>query len=196
VGGRILAATERCVCRWGWAKTTLEDIAGEAGLSRATIYRTFPGGRDVVFEALRRHKVIEFFGDLEAAAAAAPDVESLLTDVIHKAAVSLAADEQFQYQLLHEPGEILQALTFRGLDRLIASSRVFIAPHLTRFVSRRDANHLAEWATRVTRSYLLEPSPDLDLEDRDSVRRFVAARASSPPPRRDPDPAAADLIRN
>ena len=193
--GRILAGAEECVCRWGWGKTTIEDIAREAGLSRATIYRTFPGGRDVVFEALRRHKVIEFFGELEAAAAAAPDLESLLTDVIHTAALNLAADEQFQYQLRHEAGEILQALTFRGLDRLIASARVFIAPHLTRFVSRRDAGHLAEWATRVTRSYLLEPSPDLVLEDRESVRRFVAARAACPEPS-SPSPGPPDLIRH
>ncbi len=212
VAGRILAGAEECVCRWGWSKTTIEDIAREAGLSRATIYRAFPGGRDVVFEALRRRKVIEFFGELEAVASAAPDVESLLTDVIHTAAVSLAADEQFQYQLRHEPGEILQALTFRGLDRLIVSARVFLAPHLARFVSRRDANRLAEWATRVTRSYLLEPSPHLVLEDRDSVRAFVASRitagsstsagpqAPSPPSATDPttDRAGApttDLIR-
>ena len=36
------------------AKVTVDDIAAEAGLSRATLYRLFPGGKDVLYEALRR----------------------------------------------------------------------------------------------------------------------------------------------
>ena len=35
-----------CIERWGLAKTSLEDVATEAGLSRATLYRWFAGGRD------------------------------------------------------------------------------------------------------------------------------------------------------
>jgi hypothetical protein len=41
---RILEATYVCVARWGLAKTTVEDAAREAKVSRATVYRTFPGG--------------------------------------------------------------------------------------------------------------------------------------------------------
>ena len=40
---RILEATYACVARWGLAKTTIEDAAREASVSRATIYRSFPG---------------------------------------------------------------------------------------------------------------------------------------------------------
>ena len=36
---RILEATFACVDRWGIAKTTVEDAAREAGVSRATLYR-------------------------------------------------------------------------------------------------------------------------------------------------------------
>src|SRR3954471_14382319 len=43
---RILEATCACVARYGLAKTTVEDAAREAGLSRATVYRYFPGGKD------------------------------------------------------------------------------------------------------------------------------------------------------
>ena len=36
---RLLAATYRCVSRFGLAKTTIDDVAKQSGLSRATIYR-------------------------------------------------------------------------------------------------------------------------------------------------------------
>jgi AcrR family transcriptional regulator len=45
---RLIDAAERCFSRFGAAKTTLEDIAAEAGVSRATVYRYFDGGRDEV----------------------------------------------------------------------------------------------------------------------------------------------------
>ena len=43
---RLLAATYRCVERFGMGKTTIDDIVKESGVSRATIYRQFAGGRD------------------------------------------------------------------------------------------------------------------------------------------------------
>ncbi|MBV9252708.1 MAG: helix-turn-helix transcriptional regulator, partial [Actinobacteria bacterium] len=49
---RILDATLRCIGRWGVAKTTLEDVAREAGCSRATVYRAVPGGKDGLIEAV------------------------------------------------------------------------------------------------------------------------------------------------
>src|SRR3546814_11606642 len=58
---RIIAATYACVTRLGMAKTTMEDIAREADLSRATLYRAFPGGRDEVLDAVVPWEVARFF---------------------------------------------------------------------------------------------------------------------------------------
>ena len=63
--GRVLDAAKRCCERWGIAKVTIDDIAAEAGVSRATLYRLFPGGKDVLFEALRVRELEEFFTELE-----------------------------------------------------------------------------------------------------------------------------------
>lgn len=49
---RIIDAAERCFERYGPAKTTIPDIATEAGASRATVYRTFAGGRDEIVLAV------------------------------------------------------------------------------------------------------------------------------------------------
>ncbi len=51
IGGardRLVDAAERCFAKFGVAKTTLEDVANEAGVSRATVYRYFEGGRDEI----------------------------------------------------------------------------------------------------------------------------------------------------
>src|SRR5436305_5310966 len=38
----VLDATLTCIGRVGLAKTTLDDVAREAGCARATVYRCFP----------------------------------------------------------------------------------------------------------------------------------------------------------
>lgn len=48
---RLLDAAEACLARFGIAKTTAEDVARAAGLSRATIYRQF-GSRDGLIAAV------------------------------------------------------------------------------------------------------------------------------------------------
>ena len=59
---RVLDAATRCCDRWGMAKVTVDDIAAEAGISRATLYRLFPGGKEVLYEALRRRASREIPG--------------------------------------------------------------------------------------------------------------------------------------
>lgn len=48
---RLLDAAEACLARFGLAKTTAEDVARAAGLSRATVYRQF-GSRDGLIAAV------------------------------------------------------------------------------------------------------------------------------------------------
>src|SRR6478752_5691283 len=45
---RVLDAAEACFARDGISKTTVEDIARAAGISRATVYRSFSDGRDEI----------------------------------------------------------------------------------------------------------------------------------------------------
>src|SRR3954451_12943479 len=88
VEARIRAATLACVGRWGVSKTTLDDIARAAGCSRATIYRTFPGGKDTVLLATFAGETACFFADLAVAIDATESLEDLLV-----VALSLACRE-------------------------------------------------------------------------------------------------------
>ena len=49
---RIIDAATSCVKRWGVEKTSLNDIAKEAGVTRPTVYNYFPNRQDILSMAL------------------------------------------------------------------------------------------------------------------------------------------------
>lgn len=59
----ILDATEACFGRFGLDKTTVDDIADEAGLSRSMIYRHF-SGRDELLAGVLERLTDRFISDL------------------------------------------------------------------------------------------------------------------------------------
>ena len=52
VDERARTAVLACIGRFGLAKTTIDDIAREAGCSRATLYRYFDGKPEIVGSAV------------------------------------------------------------------------------------------------------------------------------------------------
>lgn len=170
---RILDATEHCLDRWGRAKVTIDDIAVEAGVSRATLYRMFPGGRDVLFESLRVRRLEAFFTDLRAAVAGAADLTDLLVRTVVHATGELRSDERLGAMLAAEPGEALSDLTVEGLPRVVRMATVFLTPMLDPHLARGDAARLVDLVARLVISYFLAPSDHVDLGDADSARRFL-----------------------
>lgn len=51
---RILDATERLLGRLGYEKTTMDDLAREAGVAKRTIYLHFPGKEEVALSSIDR----------------------------------------------------------------------------------------------------------------------------------------------
>jgi AcrR family transcriptional regulator len=170
---RILDAAKSCCERWGLAKVTIEDIANVAGVSRATLYRLFPGGKDVMFEALRVRELEDFFTRLSAHLDGAEDFEELLVRCVVHATLELRADQHLSLMLAAEPGETLGQLTVDGLPRIIRVATVFLAPLVDGHLPRRDGARLVELLSRLVISYFLAPSDHVDLGDRDSARTFI-----------------------
>ncbi len=171
---RILDAMLACIARWGIAKTTADDIARAAGVSRATVYRAFPGGKDVAFEALLRHEARRFFAVVSGRLERTDTLEDLLVVGIVEAARFVGGHEALGYVLAHEPERVLPAFAFHRLDRPLTIAAAFVKPHLRRFLDEEAADIHAEWLLRILVSYAINPSPTLDLTDERDVRRFVA----------------------
>ena len=170
---RILDAALVCIARWGLGKTGLDDVAREAGLSRATVYRAFPGGKDAVVEAVCRTEIARFFAAVGARLAAAATLEDALVAGMTEAGTRIASHGALRTLVSFEPEEILPLLAFGRMDQVLAACTAVAAPHLARFLDRTTAERVAEWAVRVVVSYSSWPSVDLDLTDEVSVRRFV-----------------------
>lgn len=170
---RVLDATQRCREKWGFAKVTVDDIATESGLSRATIYRLFPGGRDVLFEALRVRELEDFFAVLRAQVAGADSLEDLLVRTVVAATRELRDDEGLAVMLASVPGEALGELTVEGVPRIIRFATAFIAPLADPFLDRSRSRELIDVLARLVISYFLAPSDTVDLGDPDSARAFL-----------------------
>src|SRR5689334_2591346 len=79
---RILDAAIACVAVQGVRATTVDDIARAAGCGRATVYRTFPGGRDELIQRAGLRQIQRFASAAEAELSAAADLEDLLVSGI------------------------------------------------------------------------------------------------------------------
>ncbi len=176
---RILDAAKACCERWGFDKVTIDDIARESGVSRATLYRLFPGGKDVLFEALRVRELTDFFDILTAEVGDVDELEELVVRLVSTATAELRADEHLALMLAAEPGETLSQLTVDGLPRIMNVATEYLTPLVRPFIDHERAVVLIDVLVRATISYFLAPSPYIDLGDREAARAAVAPLVAS-----------------
>jgi AcrR family transcriptional regulator len=170
---RIADAAARCVARTGVTKTTIDDVAREAGCSRATVYRTFPGGKEEVVAAFVDTEVARLFSAVAVAMGAAEDLEDAIVAGIVAAASAMAGHAALGYVLDNEPGVLLPHLCFAPMDRVIEAASRFAAPFLVRWLDHEAASRVADFSTRVLLSYLATPALGVDLRDETSARRLI-----------------------
>jgi AcrR family transcriptional regulator len=162
-----------CIARQGVAKTTLDDVARQAGCSRATVYRAFPGGKDGVLSAVVDTEVSRFFSALAVRMGQADDLEDVLVAGMTEAASRVIDPGALSYLLCHEPEVVLPQLAFARMDEVLATASAFISPFLGRWLDHDEATRVAEWAARIVVSYLACPAEGVDLTNATDVRALV-----------------------
>jgi AcrR family transcriptional regulator len=173
---RISGAFLVCVGRWGIAKSTLEDVAAQAGCSRATIYRAFSGGKGAILALTARREGARLRAEVEAAIEGADELEELVVRGVTAAAGFLSGHAALRTLLAHEPDVVLPHVAFDRLSQVLDLVAAIATPHLARHIpDPEDAARCAEWVTRVVISYLLNPADDLDLASEVGARRLVSS---------------------
>lgn len=170
---RILGATMRCLGRWGLSKTTLDDIAREAGCSRATVYRLFPGGKDSLLQRLAMDEVQRFFASIGDRLEGAADVEELLVDGLTEALRQLREHPALAFLVEHEPTSVLPHPVSGAMAHVVDIAGAFLAPHLGRWLEPDAARRMADWVVRMVLSYAMVPAPTDDPADPYGVHRLV-----------------------
>jgi AcrR family transcriptional regulator len=130
---RILEAAYACFARFGLGKTTVEDVVKESGVSRATVYRVFPGGKDQLLREVVAWEMGRFFGALAEAVVGAPDFATLVEDGLLFAHRAVGEHVVLQKILVTEPERLLPLLTTEQ-DRPLR----FITGYLVPFLEREE----------------------------------------------------------
>ncbi|HET6949607.1 MAG TPA: helix-turn-helix domain-containing protein [Acidimicrobiales bacterium] len=170
---RLLDAARRCITRWGIHKTSLDDIAREAGVGRATVYRAFPGGKERLVRTVLCHEAGRIFERCTAALQASGTLEDLVTAGLGEALTIIRDDELLRSVLTHEPELILPHFAFHQLDRYLDTTTELCRPHLARFLPADDIRPAAELLARISLTFGFRPPAWFDAHDPDAVRRLV-----------------------
>lgn len=154
----ILNAARTCYLRLGVAKTTAADIAAEAGISRATLYRRFPSHDEIFISVLARESM-EIVADSELRLSGITDpctriVEGMLfclDEIPRRPLHSHLLKEGDAWLSQAMPAAKLHGIAHDMLYGLLGTAHITPADDTA-------VDDLAEWLLRALISYVMVPS--------------------------------------
>lgn len=174
---RILEAAYACVARWGLAKTTVDDAAREAGLSRATVYRHFPGGKDELLAGVVDFEVLRFFGRMTEAVRGSRNLVEV-TEASLSFSHRALAEHVVLHQILRSEPQLLVPRITESTNRLHPFVRQFFEPFVAaeaasgRLRPGVEPRLAADYVARMALSYA-NAAGTWDFEDPAEVRALV-----------------------
>ncbi|MDY7106020.1 MAG: TetR/AcrR family transcriptional regulator [Actinomycetota bacterium] len=178
---RLIDAAEACFSRFGVAKTTLDDIATEAGVSRATVYRYFDGGRDEITLGVVLREANKFLEALQRRVQRQSDLADAIVEGVMYTVASVRNNDHLA--LLFAPEVAGQTTTIAGASTaLFEMTTDFLRPIFEQ--ARRDgqlrdgviAEDAAEFVLRIILSVLAVDGPRRrsEVKERQFLRTFCA----------------------
>lgn len=166
---RVLDAAYEQFCRMGIQRSTMEDVARRAGISRITVYRRF-ATKDALVEQVVRREFRRYFDrflvDIEQARTAADRVVLGFVSSLR----AIRSNPLIGGLIAAEPDLLVASVTGDG-GQTLATVRQFVAGQLRHeqragnVAGGLDADLVAELMVRVSASFLAFPSQVVDLDD-------------------------------
>ncbi|NEA25990.1 TetR family transcriptional regulator [Actinomadura bangladeshensis] len=187
---RVLDAAYEQFSRMGIQRSTMEDVARRAGVSRITVYRRF-ATKDALVEHVVRREFRRYFDqfllDIGQAETAADRVVLGFVSSLR----AIRRNPLIGGLIATEPDLVVPSMISDG-GRTLATVRQFVAGQL-RHEQRAgtvsadlDIDHVAELMVRISASFLAIPSHLVDLDDDDQLaalaRRFLVPMLDPPRP--------------
>ncbi|XNL82725.1 TetR/AcrR family transcriptional regulator [Actinomadura madurae] len=178
---RVLDAAYDQFSRLGIQRSTMEDVARRAGVSRITVYRRF-ATKDALVEQVIRREFRRYFDrflvEIEQAETAADRVVLGFVSSMR----AIRRNPLIGGLMATEPDTVLPTM-INDEGRTLATVRRFVAGQLRReqragtVPDDLDVDFVAEMMVRVSASFLAIPSELVDLDDDEQVaevaRRFL-----------------------
>ena len=176
----MVDAVERCFERFGVIKTTLEDVAQEAGVSRQTVYRYF-GRRSALFRSVVMRTLVRHWETIDRLFGSRADLREWMLDAILYCLREVPSERQHLLvkQLhLYDDGMTL-VLSDEGLKPALAAIRRQFDRAQDRKLLKPGVSMelVVEWMYRLIHSYVLLPSHR--LADEEDLRRWLKRVALS-----------------
>lgn len=178
VGDRLIDAAQKMLARKGIRSTTMIEIAEEAGVSRAWLYRHFPDKTALLGAAIVRLNDALWTGSRAE------------LDVVDTFGEQLAAGVRIGRGAYDAPGALIMRLrldepeefalcTGAGVSGLVPDLAAFWLPYVEAAVARgeihpgHDRAEVAEWVARVLISLGTVPGETIDIDDNAAVLRYL-----------------------
>jgi AcrR family transcriptional regulator len=169
---RLLEAVVRCIERDGIAATTVAAIAGEAGVSRQTVYRYFEGRDDLVLRTILA-SAEEHRAKVDRHIRAFADPADMIVEALVFGLAELGNDPVLR--ALSDPSQLDASVTTRITGRAgIEWARETLAPAIVMAGwIEADADAAMEMILRMFLSLIISPSPERSPEE---LRAFLYRR--------------------
>jgi AcrR family transcriptional regulator len=155
----FLDAAARCFARHGISRTSVQDIAADLKVNRATVYRQV-GNVDSVVRLLLARDLNRLLGTLPVLLATplGPNTIVALIDGV----VVFAREHPVLAKVLRDEPELIGPFLVADHDELVGRITAAVAPLLAvamdaGWLARRDAVVVADWLVRLTISLVLAP---------------------------------------
>lgn len=173
---RVLDAAEQSFDRFGLAKTTIDDIATVAGVSRATVYRAFAGGRDEIIHEVVLREAGRFLDRIHQNVAVDRGLPAALIEGVLFTLREVRENEHLAQLLAPEASGHIVAVTGAS-EALFDLIREFVEPLVDgaratgEIRPGLEVDEISDFLVRIVVSLLTVP-PRAERSDAD-VRRFL-----------------------
>ncbi|GAA1777891.1 TetR/AcrR family transcriptional regulator [Actinomadura chokoriensis] len=172
---RIIDAAEECFRRFGVAKTTVEDIAAAARLSRATVYRSITGGRDELILAVVVRDLHRFLDRLAARLRRERSVPEAIVEGALDAIEYVRGEPTIAHFLVPEAAGHMQAAVAGAAEHVLDLCCEYVRPYFAQ--AQRQRMLRADIEVEGTVEFLFRIITSLIVMDRDrdaeAQRRFL-----------------------
>jgi AcrR family transcriptional regulator len=169
---RLFEATLDAALESGF-RLTVEQVSVRAGLSRATVYRYFPGGKEQLLSETITWEVGRFFERIGREVADAPDFATRIERALAFGREALDHHELLDKVLTEEPEQLLAELELT-MPIVFIGINSYLRPFLEResLAEGVDVAEAAEYLARMFLTYLGNEG-SWDLRDPEQLHRLV-----------------------